>query len=201
MSSADGPWICAFHQVAALDSPFVLGYGYLILGSLGWAWGSVCIVFFGFLSFYCNICLASVSLSSLPHSRQSYDSTIAHRLPASVTALRRGQHSGYRLPSWCMAPHACTELHCLALHHTGLTDGEFATLFAVFALDPHPTPARMNLLRHKTEVTAARGPARGHACMCRVSRRVLTALPTLVVIECVVRAAPRARRQAQHPVP
>jgi hypothetical protein len=48
----DGPWICAFHEFAALDNAFILAYPFLIYWFLDWWWGSVLIIVFGVFSYY-----------------------------------------------------------------------------------------------------------------------------------------------------
>ena len=57
----------------------------MIISALGWAWGSACIVTFGFLSLYCNFMLASVSLFSCLISTLQLPTALSDR--AVVTQL------------------------------------------------------------------------------------------------------------------
>ena len=63
-SVADGPWICAFHEFAALDNAFILAYPFFIFYFTGWAWGTALIVVFGVVSYYICYCLAGVRPAS-----------------------------------------------------------------------------------------------------------------------------------------
>lgn len=56
----DSPWICAFHEFAALDNAFILAYPFFIFFFTGWAWGSALIVVFGIISYYISFCLAGL---------------------------------------------------------------------------------------------------------------------------------------------
>lgn len=56
----DGPWIIAFHEIAAIDNAFILAYPFFIFFFVGWAWGSALIFGFGIVSFYLTWCLAGL---------------------------------------------------------------------------------------------------------------------------------------------
>ena len=43
-TNADGPWIVAFHEIAAVDNAFILAYPFFIYFFAGWGWGTALIV-------------------------------------------------------------------------------------------------------------------------------------------------------------
>ena len=91
---ADGPWICAFHEFAALDNAFILAYPFYIFFFCGWGWGSALIWVFGAVSYYICWCLAGVRPCTLYTSRLSVPPSPrhAHICSAPITCAQTAAH-------------------------------------------------------------------------------------------------------------